>query len=436
LPPAQAAESSFPPSPAATLDSTLAEAVRFRQTFGLDAREAVVEELARSTAPSEVFGVPLTIAEEAVMQRRGEIQSQLGALRTYANRHRDVWGGTWLSYPAGGDMQHALMVNVAVTDGEDAHRTKVAPLVPEGADLEVHRVQWTQDFLDSLHREIAEGSAFFDSLGTIWHAADTRVADNVVEIVLSHVTPAIDEAVRSRFGPMVRVREGGPVVADACTRSNCGPPWRAGLRMTREGPGNGCTSGFLVRHYAGVWNYAIWTAGHCGNGTWHMGLEAGPTIGATASNYFVNGSDADVQVITLPSASSADDDYLEGTPGCNPCTQRDLAYRQSRDGDETGGQVRNNGYVSGTTVPGVIQSTNVTFPYMGVTLYRQRRATYSRMNGDSGGPVVALNGPSTWNMAAGSHTHFQDVGDVRYAIYTHVFEMEEKTGWSVFLSGD
>ncbi len=75
-----------------------------------------------------------------------------------------------------------------------------------------------------------------------------------------------------------------------------------------------------------------------------------------------------------------------------------------------------------------IKSTNYTFFWaeQNVTLIRQRRATYSRMPGDSGGPVTGAA-----NTAVGSHTHFKTISGVQYAIYPHIWEMENITGWDV-----
>ncbi len=63
-------------------------------------------------------------------------------------------------------------------------------------------------------------------------------------------------------------------------------------------------------------------------------------------------------------------------------------------------------------------------------LNNQRRATYVRTGGDSGGPVFTTIG----SVAAGSHVHFQTfTGDpVTYPIYSHVWEMSTLSGYSVY----
>lgn len=412
----------------------LAEAIRFRKELGLESDFDFVQQLAWSTTQSAVFGLPLTPEEEALLLKRGAIQDDLGPVRAYRDSNRATWGGMWLTYPKGGTLDHAVTLNVAITRGVPVDDSILAKVVPEGADLLIHEAQFSEDDLDKVHENIAKDLGFFRSIGTEFYSADTALSDNSVVITVSRLSSGIETAIRSRFGPgIVRVREGGPAQPDACSRTNCGPPWRAGLKIYRSGGGNYCTSNFVARYYAGVWFNVIWTSGHCLNGTWKLGSSSGATIGTTTNNYFVNNSDSDVQVIPI-SSSSADDDYLDGTASCAECYQRDVRATQGINGDVVGGMIQNNGAFSGQK-RGTITSTNVTFSDLGLTLLRQRRATYTRQSGDSGGPVVALSG-GAYDVAAGSHTHFQTIGGTQYAIYSHVAEMEQITGQTVYTTGD
>lgn len=119
---------------------------------------------------------------------------------------------------------------------------------------------------------------------------------------------------------------------------------------------------------------------------------------------------------------------------CSPCNTPSLTGTQVQQGfnaDEVGDSVCNNGAYTGRSC-GVIQSTNVdAFEYpTGVHLYNQRRATYVRAPGDSGGPVVASIGLD----AAGSHVHYVTISGVNRPIYSHVFEMS-LGGWYVWNGG-
>ena len=167
----------------------------------------------------------------------------------------------------------------------------------------------------------------------------------------------------------------------------------------------------------------IWTAGHCGTATWRQGSINGQTIGTTlaGSNEFVDGSTADVQIISIP-ASQKTNKYIADTDSCNPCNTPSMTgtpVQQPFNGDEPGDSVCNNGAFTGRSC-GVIQSVNLdNFVYLGVDLWNQRRATYVRKAGDSGGPVVASIGLD----AAGSHSHYQVVSGVNRPVYSHVWEM-------------
>lgn len=72
---------------------TVDEARRFRAELGLDTDTALLENLARSTVVSESFGLPLSPEEEALLQVRLRIQSELRPLGSYKREHQDVSAG-------------------------------------------------------------------------------------------------------------------------------------------------------------------------------------------------------------------------------------------------------------------------------------------------------------------------------------------------------
>lgn len=413
----------------------LDEARRFRAELGLDTHPGLLERLARTTPPSPTFGLPLTPDEEALLQERARIQNELGPAKEYEATHRAVWGGMWLSYPQGATLDHATTVNVAVTDEPAAHADTLVKLLPQGADLALHRVRYTEDELDALHSDIFQKRSLFRSLGTEIYSITTIVQTNKVEVVVSNPTAEIEQEILAEFpAAMVVVLPGGRPMGDACSRTNCGPPWRGGLKIYRPGPAY-CTAGYVASKYAGTWFYQLWTAGHCGTGTWRMGSSSGPVIGTTSVNYFQSDS-VDVQAIGIP-ASAIDDDYLYGTAACTECVQTDIASAEPLNGDTIGAMVRNNGAFSGTQA-GTLVATNESIPYLGVTLRNLRRATYTRMQGDSGAPVIRISNIyyGSYNVAAGSHTHYQDVGGTQYALYTHIGFFKNWTGYDVHTSGD
>ena len=413
-------------TPANAVDQTiLTEAIRFRTEFALDTDLDLVAGLIASSDGNDLYGTPLTLDEYKLMQQRGEAQSALQAVRVYRDAHRKTLGGLWLTYSPG----KLMTVNIGVTADDLAVEADLRSLVPDGADLQLVQVDRSQAQLDELIDRIAQDGEFFAGLGTTYRSASVDLAHNQVEVALSEVTEAVDQAVQERYGyGAVRTVVGGPVGADACTRLNCGPPWKGGIKIYPP-DGTYCTSGFVVSHFIppNIHTFGIWTAGHCESATWRQGSSSGTVIGTTSARYF--GGSADVQVIPFGGVN-ATYNYLEGASNCSPCLLYDVDYKEGYEADEPGDSVCNNGAVSGTKC-GTLSSTNVTFTYLGVTLTHMRRATYTRNPGDSGGPVTG----QSFFKAAGSHTHYQNLGSpsVQYAIYSHVWEDEAASDYDIYL---
>lgn len=330
-----------------------------------------------------------------------------------------------------------MTVNVNVVANDAAHEAAVRSLVPRGVTVTSHHVAYSEAELRDAHLPLeADHDTFFPTIGTRLNAVETNTPNNSVDAYVSELTGDIAAAIRKQYGEgVVRVFQGGDSHEDTCTRLNCGPPWKGGVKIVRvvSGVQNWCTLGFVVRKaVSGGFVYAAWTAGHCGSGTWTQGTNTGATIGTTS---FKNSSPsyADVQVIPISTANRSNN-IIDDSAGCSNCTLRSFTASVPQQGfnqDEFGDTVCNNGYATGHTC-GVIKSTDVDlFPYpSGVILNNQRRATYVRAGGDSGGPVFTTSG----SLAAGSHVHFMDFqGDpFHYPIYSHVFEMSLLTGYYVY----
>ncbi len=425
------------PGPRATSaeDQGSTEALRFRTEFGLSTDRSYIASLEASTQPSVLFGVPLTASEEKLMVRRSAIPSELAKVREYGSAHAATWGGMWLTYPPDLPAGISLQLNVAVTSDAIAMQSAILALAPADVAVVATRVKHTEGELDAVLDEVSKDAEFFDSLGTTYYSGATMLPENAVEIDVSTVTDAATAAADARYGAdTVRLVPAGPVGGDSCTRSqnppsgNCGPPWRGGLTIYPATNGNYCTSGFVVRKFTTSYVYALWTAGHCQNNTWHQGSQTGTLIGTTSANYFANNSAADVQVIPI-SAANASNSFIDDGPTCTICHVFNVTAKEGHDADGVGDTVCNHGAISGTKC-GTITSTNVNFTYLGVNLVRMRRASYTRNPGDSGGPITSFSGT-----AEGSHTHYQVISNVQYAIFSQVWEMEQASGF-MLLTGD
>ncbi len=154
-----------------------------------------------------------------------------------------------------------------------SHQEAVARLVPPGVAVEVRTVKYTEEELNSLQERINQDRGFHDSLGIVVYYIGTDETRNIVELGISRYDETAAEALASRYGSdRVEIFVLAPPQLDVCTRSNCGPPWKGGLKIDNDVPGS-CTSGFVVTSSSG--NKYQWTAGHCG----------GPAGAITASSW-------------------------------------------------------------------------------------------------------------------------------------------------------
>lgn len=410
------------PAPDVAPNSPVEAAIRFRENFGFRSDRAFVGRVALDpTASSEEFGFPLLPAEREAMERKIELQGQLQQVDAFEEANRGTLGGTWLDHRSARAPSEAFTLVVAVTADAESVREAVAQLVPQGVGVDVRTVRYTEQALDSLQERINNDREFQASLGIDVYYIGTNVVRNLVEIGISRPDEAAAEALATRYGPdMVEIFVIAPPELDACTRSNCGPPWKGGLKIYNDAsPVGYCTSGFVA--VSGTGNKYQWTAGHCGGTRWnHNGIF----MGAVKQNTFIQNSPADSQALDIADVD-ASNIIVTGSATCNPCFTRSITSRQLRTADRVGQTACMSGFASGSSC-GVIKSTNTTFTYtdFGVTLVRQRVADYTRNPGDSGGPVFA------GNMAMGSHVHFQS--DTGWAVYSQVNEIELATGQNVW----
>jgi hypothetical protein len=87
--------SASPPRVRGVSPDALAEATRFRSEFGLDDDPANVAAMAANSDPSMAWGVPLTVAEETLMNVRAGVPAELAELRDYRKAHWATWHKVW-----------------------------------------------------------------------------------------------------------------------------------------------------------------------------------------------------------------------------------------------------------------------------------------------------------------------------------------------------
>jgi hypothetical protein len=140
-----------------------------------------------------------------------------------------------------------LTVNIGIVGNVANHASAVETLVPDGADLTVHQVTYADRQLTDAHEPLRRDAfTWFPEHGIHLNSVDTNTIDNRLDVYVSSRSPAIDTAIKARYGgDMVRVFTGGEMHPDACTRLDCGPPWKGGVKIVRihaETPKTGARS--------------------------------------------------------------------------------------------------------------------------------------------------------------------------------------------------
>ncbi|HET9853174.1 MAG TPA: trypsin-like serine protease [Candidatus Limnocylindrales bacterium] len=361
-------------------------AVAFREKLGLRADRAfVAQTFGKRGFSSETWGVPLDNPESAELDRRADIQRDLGrALRRWADEKG--FAGAYLDQRGRGRPVFLTTADPVKAKGA------VARLLPDGANARFLRVRHSMAQLTALQERINEDlrAGALAQLGVVSTAIDARA--NAVAIGVMEASDAARADLIARYGDAVAVIAELPAQGgDACTaRDNCLPA-KAGLEIRSSYNGNNCTTGFLAR-VVGSPEPRILTAGHCigksgGTGTSLTWTQGSTSVGWAEFSTWADGADADVGILTPSSSISG---------------PRNLLYRASS-GDiasigawrATAAQVQGEllcraGAVSGYHC-GTVVLTNRTRDVDGHTIDHQWVVDFDACPGDSGAPYFAGN---------------------------------------------
>ena len=193
--------------PPIVTEEEIAEAIAFRQRFGLRSDRTWVRAVAANPAAQigmNEYGVPLMPDEFADMMGRRwdpDLHRQVSA---YGLRFPDDFGGAWINLKANG-------VIIAFKDNLDRHREALASLVPEGSVLEVVKVDWSLADLETFVDRVESEKAWFDSVG-LEARASAYSLDNSVHVRFEGPKEAAT-LIEQHFGnpPWLKVEWGGPL---------------------------------------------------------------------------------------------------------------------------------------------------------------------------------------------------------------------------------
>jgi hypothetical protein len=332
LVPASGSTSAADLTPAgAAATATAGDAARFRQEFGFRSDAAYVQQsLADAAAfPNTRFGVPLTTAEGAEMQRRIDVQQAVTPAAEWAADEPDFGG--WYIDQLNGGMPVLLVARDPAAFGRSFGQHLAA-----SAAYQVAAVANSQVALQALEDRIWADRADLKAAGIDVQGVALDIRANAVHVEVTGLTGSAAAELRARYGAVEPV-ENAPAGADTCVdRSNCLPA-KGGIKITDvQHPASWCTLGFNAKLYSNGARLML-TAGHCllegtavsdswkhGSTTLGSGVDAlwGPTYdtglitrGATAGdqNLVFWSSASDIpHVVAIASLSG----MPVGTPAC------------------------------------------------------------------------------------------------------------------------
>jgi hypothetical protein len=356
-----------------TADARLANELKFRQDFGLNADPAAVRALmANPTAYDGSFGVALTPEELSDLLRRLVIQEQIGPVRAFAEA-LPSFAGIWFDQRRGG------VLIVAFAGEADRHRPVVESLAPRGSTVEVMDVEYSWAQLSETLELVTRARVALKRDGLWIREMGIDPAPNRVELKLEEFSEDAARQLHARFGDTIAVEQSGHPTFTACTdRYNCiGPPVRAGIATQS----NGCSLGFLVK-VSGAPGTGWLTASHPPCGTvgqvvYHAGVAVGtirascwdPCLRADASlGGWLNTTYASYRVYRTPASNTQVNLVQSSIKGTTVCLN---GRRQIGD---TGWRC------------GVVDEIN-RVDYGNHFFLDQRYATFHAYSGDSGGAI-------------------------------------------------
>jgi hypothetical protein len=212
----------------------IAEAIRFREAYGLRADTAFVADVAESIDVVRDWGVPLTPPEANELQRRVAIEQRLGDLQDFL-RWRPEFAGVYIDQAAG------HVIDVAVTAETEQLREQVKSLMPEGARYRIREVRTSLGELEQLQDRVdADGIWMREALGIVPLETYVDVKENVVAIGVSTLTDVISSAISARYGdstPTAFLTTPG-LPTHCVSRDHCDVPLRGGTRLFDWGCSN------------------------------------------------------------------------------------------------------------------------------------------------------------------------------------------------------
>lgn len=386
-----------------------AQAIRFRETFGLDSSLATVRAAAIDTAQysSELYGLPLSDAEVADLLKRAQVQRDIKPAFEQAATY-PTFAGAYLDQHAGGQPVFMFTKDAVYLPPD------VSSLMAKGVDFRVIEAEFSMaELLATQARVDASWSDLrTEGIGIL----ETGIATdrNAVAIGVQGLTESEATALRQRFGPSLIIEEARPSQADACNNSADCRPLRGGIELVYLGIDR-CTSGFVVKQSATA-EIQFLTAGHCiavngGYGaTWyHNGTTIGDARRETWHPNHIRGGD--VGLIDMFSAQVPTTKNLIHIGSGNSRTVAGWDSSQYV-GDQSCRFGINGGLDCGSIVEVNITKDSPTPNDGTMKVTHTNVVNFDSLEGDSGGPFFYY-GAGSYVIAQGTHVHSGTAAEAR-----------------------
>jgi hypothetical protein len=405
----------------ATDTATLDSAVQFRTTFFLDATPETVRLAAvdREAYPDTSWGVPLSTAEAAEMQRR---------LRTYESvlplvreaRQDPAWAGWWLDHASRGSPVLLFAADPASRRAEFEH------LAPKGVTVTFQLAAVSLTALEERRRKVLAAESELAKKGVVLTGVGIDMSGNQLTVDVESISAGTHATIAALAGDRFALAQDGPAGADACPATGC-LPLKGGIGMTDQrtvDPMSRCTAGYLARRTdVSPAKLVVVTAGHCivsavGHQPWrHGGTDIGnsATKNGNPVHTWVHYYNADVGLVNtgdLPSLPSDRDQLLVDN---SPVTEYDIGDVREHADQPEGLPVCRMGRTTGLMCGEIVDHDDTKKSWFNGTYRWIDHVVDTDMDalgGDSGGPIFyRVEWPLFYAVLLGTHVHSYDGPD-------------------------
>lgn len=268
----------------ASLDPATADAVRFRQAYGLIAEPSHVRRVADDPAAVLDYGVPLLPFEvQEIEARPARARPVTEVVRAYAALHLEEFGGLYIDHARFG------VVTVLWTANIETHAANLAEALADVGPVIVRPVRTTEADLEALSARIVADQAWLAEIPAVLKGVEVDVVDNRVRMFVSSSSSVAADLIWSHYevhrdvllvesdgtgsalAPLATIR-GRVVTADGST------PGNNSFMVVARGGGSAPCAGDVDEMGHGVNADGTFEI-QCSAGSWTIAIQDAPIAG-------------------------------------------------------------------------------------------------------------------------------------------------------------